>query len=252
MIKPKSKSEIETLAHGGVRLAAILHQLADHCVVGQSVRELDSIVADLIASGDKAAFFNYRPTGAPRPYPARVCVSVNDAIVHGIPTESDHVLADGDVVTVDMGLVHDGLITDSAITVVVGESSQKKDDLLAACREALSAGIAAARVGSHVGDISAAIQASVGEDYSIFRELVGHGVGYSVHEDPVVPNFGQPGTGPELVEGTVIAIEPMIGLGSSDITTDPDGYTYRTADGSLSAHFEHTIAITADGPRILT
>jgi methionyl aminopeptidase len=136
--------------------------------------------------------------------------------------------------------------------LVVGRSSKEKDGLLQGCQQALEAGIAAARVGGHVGDISAAIQASVGDEYSIFRSLVGHGVGYSVHEDPLVPNFGQSGTGPELLEGTVIAIEPMIGLGTSDITTDPDGYTYRTADGSLSAHFEHTIAVTANGAQILT
>ncbi|MEX2369065.1 MAG: type I methionyl aminopeptidase [Candidatus Paceibacterota bacterium] len=252
MIKPKTAAEIDALARGGARLAAILRQLANNCVAGRPVRELNDIAIDLIAPEDKAAFFNYRPAGASRPYPAHVCVSVNDAIVHGIPSESDHVLADGDLVTVDMGLLHDGLITDSARTLVVGELTEKKSALLQTCQQALEAGIAAAKVGGHVGDISAAIQAAVGDEYSIFRSLVGHGVGYSVHEDPLVPNFGHPGTGPELVEGTVVAIEPMIGLGTGDIITDPDGYTYRTADGSLSAHFEHTIAITAEGPRILS
>jgi methionyl aminopeptidase len=144
------------------------------------------------------------------------------------------------------------LITDSAKTVVVGESTDEKDKLLSTCQKALQAGISAAVVGANVGDVSAAVQTAVAGNYGIFRELVGHGVGYSVHEDPVVPNFGQPGTGPELVEGTVIAIEPMIGLGGEDISIDSDGYTYRTTDGSLSAHFEHTVAVTLNGPRVLT
>lgn len=252
MIKPKTNEEIEKLVEGGARLAEILSQLAEACQPGLAVKELDDLTRKLIAPEDKAAFFQYQPDGAPRPYPSHVCVSINDAIVHGIPTESDYVLADGDVVTVDMGLLHDGLITDSARTIVVGDSSDEKDRLLETCQQALMAGVKAAVPGGNVGDVSAAIQAAVGDDYSIYRELVGHGVGYSVHEPPVVPNFGRPSTGPELPVGTIIAIEPMIGLGDSGIKIDSDGYTYRTNDGSLSAHFEHTVAITEAGPRILT
>lgn len=252
MIKSKTAEEIQTLKTGGRRLAEILEKLKGYCTPGRPIKELDEIVVTLIAEEDSAAFFDYQPQGAPRPYPSHVCVSVNDEIVHGIASESEYVLKDGDVVTVDMGLTHNGLITDSARTVVVGESDSQKDNLLETCHNALMAGISEAKPGAHVGDISAAIQAAVGDDFSIFRELVGHGVGYSVHEDPVVPNFGRPGTGPELPEGAVIAIEPMIGVGDRRIIADDDGYTYRTADGSLSAHFEHTVAVTADGPVILT
>lgn len=252
MIKPKTAEEIETLAVGGQRLATILDKLAEACVPGQSVSELDEMTVDMIAPEDEAAFWQYQPRGAARPYPSHVCVSINDEIVHGIPTESDYELQDGDVVTVDMGLRHDGLITDAARTIVVGKSTEKKDALLKTCWTALAAGTEVAVAGAHVGDISAAIQSAVTDEYSIFRELVGHGVGYSVHEDPVVPNFGTAGTGPELPAGAVIAIEPMIGLGGSSVQLDSDGYTYRTNDGSLSAHFENTIAVTESGPRILT
>lgn len=252
MIKPKTNEEIEKLAEGGHRLADILFRLAESCQPGVAVKDLDTQVQNMIAPEDRAAFFNYQPKGAPRPYPSHVCVSVNDEIVHGISSESDYVLADGDVVTVDMGLLHAGLITDSARTVVVGESNHEKDQLLKTCEEALMAGIDAITPNGYVGDISAAIQKRVGNDYSIFRELVGHGVGYSVHEDPAVPNFGKAGTGPQLPVGTVIAIEPMIGLGSQSIQADNDGYTYRTNDGSLSAHFEHTVAVTPAGARILS
>ncbi|MEX2514649.1 MAG: type I methionyl aminopeptidase [Candidatus Paceibacterota bacterium] len=252
MIKPKTTEEIEKLAEGGHRLAEILSRLADACQPGVAVKDLDVQVQEMIAPEDSAAFYNYQPVGAPRPYPSHVCVSVNDEIVHGIASESDHVLEDGDVVTVDMGLLHEGLITDSARTIVVGESTDEKDRLLKTCHAALMAGIDAITPDGHVGDISAAIQKRIGNDYSIFRELVGHGVGYSVHEDPAVPNFGRAGTGPKLPVGTVIAIEPMIGLGSDSVLADSDGYTYRTNDASLSAHFEHTVAVTPTGGRILT
>lgn len=236
---------------GGRRLAETLHALKEFASVGRPVAEINR-KADEMVGDDEAAFFQYQPTGAPRPYPDKVCVSVNDTIVHGIGSESEYVLADGDVVTVDMGLVHEGLITDSAITFVVGGSNDEKDQLLATCRQALEAGIQQARPGNHVGDISAAVQEAVGSDYAIFRQLVGHGVGYSVHEDPTIPNVGTAGSGPELPAGTVVAIEPMIGVGGSGISQDDDGYTYRTADGSLSAHFEHTVAVTEDGPIVLT
>lgn len=252
MIKTKTAEEIQALQTGGKRLAQILRQLKDACTVGVPVKQLDDKAGELIEDDDAAAFFQYQPTGAPRPYPDKVCVSVNDAIVHGIASESDYELADGDVVTVDMGLIHKDLITDSAITFVVGESTPQKDGLIDTCREALEAGVAAAQPGNRVGDISAAIQSTVGDDFAIFRQLVGHGVGYSVHEDPTVPNFGTAGTGAKLPVGAVIAIEPMIGTGSPEISQDSDGYTYRTRDGSLSAHFEHTVAVTEDGPVALT
>lgn len=252
MISTKTQSEIESLRKGGGRLARILENLREFATVGRPVSEFDKKAAALIRPEDKAAFFQYQPSGAHRPYPAKVCVSVNDAIVHGIPTESEHIIQDGDVVTVDMGLEHDGLITDSAITFVVGTPNQQKTDLVDTACEALTAGINQAQPGNQVGDISAAIQEAIGGGYAIFRQLVGHGVGYSVHEEPTIPNFGESGTGATLPVGAVLAIEPMIGLGSARISQDGDGYTYRTADGSLSAHFEHTVAVTEDGPEVLT
>jgi len=252
MIQTKIQQEIAYLREGGRRLAEMLHSLKDVCEVGLPVSKLNDKADDLIPEGDDPAFFQYQPTEAVRPYPDKVCVSVNDTIVHGIASESEHLFADGDVVTVDSGLVHKDLITDSAVSFVVGESSKKKDGLLTTCRNALHAGIKQAQPGNHVGDIAAAIEETVGNDYAIYQQLVGHGVGYEVHEDPTVPNFGTAGTGPELPVGTVIAIEPMIGCGGADIIHGDDGYTYRTADGSLSAHFEHTVAVTEDGPQIVT
>ncbi len=252
MIETKTQEEIEALQEGGRRLADVLRELKNQCEVGTPVRDLEDTAVELIESEDSAAFYKYKPSGALRPYPDHVCVSVNDEIVHGIPTESDYVLQDGDVVTVDMGMTHKDLITDSAITFVVGESNELKDELLSTCKKALMAGIEAAAPDARVGDISAAIESAVGDKFSIFSNLVGHGVGYTVHEDPVIPNVGTAGTGSKLPTGSVIAIEPMIGVGEKHITQDNDGYTYRTADGSLSAHFEHTVAVTSDGPLILT
>ncbi len=203
--------------------------------------------------GDKAAFLNYKPRGARRPYPAALNVSVNDEIVHGIPNESPKILADGDVVSLDLGLEHDGLITDSAITVACGKISEADRKMIEHCREALSLGIKAARGGGRIGDISAAIEnfaRSLG--YGIPEGLAGHGVGYKVHEEPFVPNEGPKGKGELLRPGMVLALEPMLTLGTSRIKLDADGYTFRTADGSRAAHFEHTIAITDGEPLVLT
>jgi methionyl aminopeptidase len=252
MIKPKTKKEIQHLKKGGKRLAGILHELKSFAEVGLPVKDINEKAKQLIPDEDTAAFYQYQPTGAPKPYPDHVCVSINDEIVHGIGSDSGYVLADGDVVSVDMGLTHEELITDSAITFVVGESDKQKDALLETCQNALQAGIAKAQVGNYVGDISAAIQGTIGDEYAIFRQLVGHGVGYSVHEKPTIPNFGRAGDGLKLPTGAVIAIEPMIGVGEEAITQDDDGYTYRTADQSLSAHFEHTVAVTEDGPKVIT
>jgi methionyl aminopeptidase len=252
MIKTKTEKEIEHLKEGGTRLGEILQQLKQFTDVGTPVKKINERAKQLIGDEDAAAFYQYQLTGAPKPYPDHVCVSVNDEIVHGIGSSNDHVLHDGDVVSLDMGLTHEDLITDSAISFVVGESNQTKDGLLRTCKMALQAGIKKAQIGNNVGDISAAIQRAVGSEYAIYRSLVGHGVGYSVHEDPTIPNYGTPGTGPKLSSGTVIAIEPMIGVGSAEITHADDGYTYKTADGSLSAHFEHTVSVTENGPEVLT
>jgi methionyl aminopeptidase len=184
-------------------------------------------------------------------YPAAICISPNDVVVHGIP--GSHRVENGDVVTIDVGATLDGYIADSAYTYAVGRVDAETRRLLAVGEEALEAGIAEAVLGNRVGDISAAVQRVVeGAGFSVVRSLVGHGVGRHYHEDPHVPNFGTPGRGPALSEGMTIAIEPMITAGGPDVVLERDGWTIRTEDGSTAVHFEHTVAITADGPRILT
>ncbi len=254
MITIKTKSDIATLREGGKRHAYILKELARMVKPGLHVADLDKRAQELILEGgDVPAFLNYQPYGAHRPYPAALCVSINDEIVHGIPTEGDKVLKEGDIVSIDLGLIHKGLITDAAITVPVGKVSAGLEELLSATKEALMAGIKVAKGGARVGDVSNAIQ-TVGSahKYGIVEELAGHGVGYHVHEDPYVPNFGRAGIGETLKPGMVIAIEPMFNLGTKKIKLDSDGYTYRTSDGKPSAHFEHTVVITKSGAEILT
>ncbi len=254
MIKTKKPEEIEIMKEGGKRHAFILSELAKIVAPGISTQILEDKARELIEEGgDKAAFLNYTPRGAKRPYPAALCVSVNNEIVHGIPNENSMILQEGDVVTLDLGLVHEGLITDSAITVGVGNVSDENKKLMEHCREALYLGIKEAKGGNHVGDIGFAIESFVRPlGYGLSEGLAGHGVGYKVHEDPFVPNEGRPGQGEKLIPGMVIAIEPMITLGSSKITLDKDGYTYKTKDGSNAAHCEHTIVVTEGDPIILT
>ncbi len=254
MIKIKSEEEVAILKEGGKRHAYILSEVAKKVVGGVSTMYLDDYARKLIKEGgDSAAFLNYTPKGAKRPYPASLCVSVNNEIVHGIPNEDPLVLQEGDIVSLDLGLVHGGLITDSAITVAVGKISEENRKLLEHCKEALHLGIKEARAGNHIGDISNAI-GNFARDlgYGLCDGLAGHGVGYSVHEDPFVPNEGRRGGGELLKKGMVIAIEPMMTLGTDKIILGKDGYTYKTADGSNAAHFEHTIAITDSEPLILT
>lgn len=254
MIKIKTAEEIETMKEGGKRHAFILSEIAKTVAPGVSTQLLEDLARKLIEEGgDKAAFLNYTPRGAKRAYPASLCVSVNNEIVHGIPNENPLILQDGDIVSLDLGLVHGELITDSAVTVPVGKISEENRKLLEHCKESLYLGIKAAIGGNHVGDIGQAIESYIRPfGYGLCEGLAGHGVGYKVHEDPFVPNEGMSGQGQKLVPGMVIAIEPMITLGSSKITLDKDGYTYKTRDGSNSAHFEHTIAITEGDPIILT
>ncbi|HRH26606.1 MAG TPA: type I methionyl aminopeptidase [Parcubacteria group bacterium] len=254
MINIKKKEEIEIMKEGGKRHSFILSELSKLVVPGVSTQELEDAARKYIEEGgDKAAFLNYTPRGAKRPYPAGLCVSVNDEIVHGIPNENPKVLKEGDVVTLDLGLVHKGLITDSAVTLPVGEVSNENQKMIEHCKEALYLGINAARGGNTVGDIGHAIESFIKPlGYGLSEGLAGHGVGYKVHEDPFVPNEGNRGQGEKLVPGMVIAIEPMITLGSSKITLAKDGYTYKTRDGSNAAHFEHTVAITDGNPIILT
>jgi methionyl aminopeptidase len=247
-------SQRENLIEGGKRLGAILRALRAKAISGVTTEELDDLAEQMIRDGgDEPSFLGYTPEGAQRPYPATLCVSINDEVVHGIPNESVKTLKAGDIVGLDLGLTHGGIIVDAAITVAVGDVSEETKKLLAATERALIEGIKNARPGNHIGDISNAIQKEI-EDagFKVIKELGGHGVGELVHEEPFVPNFGRAGSGVELVEGMVLALEPISSAGKAAITLDPDGYTYRTKDGSLSAHFEHTILIERGGARIVT
>jgi len=254
MIKLKNPEEIEILREGGKRLAEILSILASKVVPGVSALELEEEAMRLIKKGgDEPAFLGYRPQGAKRPFPAALCVSVNDEIVHGIPNETEKIVKEGDIVSLDFGLLHHGLITDAAITVPVGEVDEESKKLIETTKVALESGIEATKPGNTIGDIGAAITRVVRESgFTLAESLVGHGVGYRVHEDPFVPNFGIAGRGEKLVPGLVIAIEPMVNIGKSGIKILFDGYTIKTRDGSRSAHFEHTVAITENGHIILT
>ncbi len=250
----KSKEEIEVMREGGRRHARILSDLARMTKPGVSTLTLEEEALAMIREmGDKPAFLGYKPRGAKRPYPAALCVSINNEIVHGIPNEAERILREGDIVSIDLGLIHKGLITDSAITVSVGAIDDESRKLIDVCKRALMAGIEAAQPGNAVGDIGAAVSEVVkNTGFSLAKDLAGHGVGFSVHEEPLVPNFGKRGKGKKLVAGMVLALEPMVNAGNSEIKVSPDGYTIKTRDGSKSAHFEHTIAITEKGNIILT
>lgn len=248
----KTEKEIELLREGGKRLARILREIKDEVRVGVSTAYLDTLAQEKIkALGDTPAFLGYRPVGHSAPFPAALCVSVNAEIVHGIPKE-EVVLKDGDVVSIDLGLKHEGVFTDHAVTVIVGSASKEKEELVHKTREALYVGIEAITPGGTVGDIGHAIESYVDRKYGIVRVLAGHGVGREIHEDPYVPNYGKKGEGEKLVPGMVIAIEPMLTLGSEDVVDTDDGYTLETEDGSIAAHFEHTVLITDGGYEILT
>lgn len=249
----KTEDEIELLREGGTRLARILDAVSKKVAPGVSAIELDRYAEELIrAGGDKPAFLGYRPAYHMAPYPASLCVSVNNEIVHGIPSK-DVILKEGDIVSLDLGLKHKNLFTDHAITVPVGTISKKDAELLRVTREALAIGISAAIGGNRVGDIGHAIESFVKPyKYGIVRDLSGHGVGREIHEDPYVPNHGKAGKGELLRPGMVIAIEPMLNIGRAATIVSNDGYTVRTADGSKSAHFEHTVLITEGEAEILT
>lgn len=254
MITIKTKEEIEILREGGRRLAEIMKVISQTVRPGISSVELNNLAERLATEGgDKPAFLNYRPYGAKRPYPASLCVSVNDEIVHGIPNEGEKILKEGDIVSLDMGLIHKGLITDMAITVPVGKIDDSVQRLIEVCKESLMKGIEAANGGNTIGDIGFAIERHIRPfGYGIVRELAGHGVGYKVHEQPYVPNFGRKGVGEKLKPGMILAIEPMLNEGTREVILDKDDYTYRTKDGKRSAHFEHTILITKKRAEILT
>lgn len=254
-ITKKSPEEIEILKEGGALLAKILKELAKEAVVGNSTLDIDDRAMQLCEEwGAEPIILGYHPTFADYPYPAAVCVSVNNCVQHGIPS-AEVVLHEGDVVNIDMAIGYKGMVVDSGITVGVGEIDDDAKKLLAVTQEALAHGIKAAKPGNHIGDISAAIQTFVeSRGLSIVEALCGHGVGYKIHEEPNIPNFGKAGTGPLIEVGHVYAIEPIVNFGKKEVYFDDegDGYSVYTADGSWSAHFEHTVAITEKGPVILT
>ncbi|MBP9771323.1 MAG: type I methionyl aminopeptidase [Candidatus Pacebacteria bacterium] len=254
MAKIKSAEEIEKLRVAGKRLAVVLDAVGKAALPGVSVRALDALAEKMIREeGDTPSFLNYKPAGAKRGFPATLCVSVNDAAVHGIPTESDYVLQDGDIVSLDAGLTHEGMVADACITVPVGEVGQEGLDLIATAERARDVGVSVCKAGAHLGDIGAAIERSLaGTHFGVIEDLGGHGVGHSVHEAPHIFHTGMQGTGEKLVAGMVITIEPTVSEGSTEIVLDSDGYTYRTIDGSRTAQFEHTIVITENGNEILT
>lgn len=237
------------MREGGKIHARILREVAKKVEPGVKTSELNDYAEHLIdEAGCTASFLGYQPYDAKRPYPAALCVSINEEIVHGIPNEGGgRILFEGDIVTLDLGLTYNDLITDAAITVPVGKISREAQNLIQATKEALDRGIKAMRLNGHIGNIGEAIM-SVAMKYKlgIIEGLSGHGVGYDVHEEPYVPNKAKSGEGPKLKEGMVIAIEPMFSLGSRDIKRLSDGYTFITRDKSLSAHFEHTVAVGYD------
>ena len=247
MIIRKGAEEIERIARAGNLVAATIAHIGDHLRPGITTGELDALAGAFIAGhGGVSASKGYHGT-----YPAETCISPNSMVVHGIP--GPYRVADGDLITVDVGVVLDGAIADSAYTFGVGSVDAEALRLLDVCQDALAAGIAEAQLGNRIGDIGHAVQAVV-EDagFAVVRSLVGHGVGRYYHEDPHVPNFGLPGRGPKLSEGMTLAIEPMITAGGPDIILHSDEWSISTEDGSLAAHFEHTVAITEGAPRILT
>jgi methionyl aminopeptidase len=248
MISLKSPREIEIMARGGAILAGALDQVAQAVRPGISTKELDVVVEDFIRSHDgaKPAFKGLYG------FPASVCTSINEEIVHGIPSPR-RVLKDGDLVKLDVGVHYEGYYTDAAVTLGVGVIDAESQRLMDVTRESLMAGVEAARVGNNVGDIGAAIEAVVtAAGFTTADDLVGHYVGSKPHGDPQVPNYGTPKRGPKLLAGLTIAIEPMVNIGQSATRTLKDKWTIVTQDGSRSAHFEHTVAITEGGPRVLT
>jgi len=246
MIVRKSDAEIEGMARAGALVAETLAVVAEHLEPGVEMLELDRIADEHIESKG-----GYPTSKGYKGFPAALCISPNSMVVHGIPTA--YRAREGDLISLDLGVTLDGLVADSAVTLPVREITPEAQRLLDVCREALSAGIGQARVGNHVSDISHAIQTVVeGAGFSVVRELVGHGVGRSYHEDPQIYNYGRPGRGPLLQEGMTLAIEPMITAGEPHVFTHPDNWSISSRDGSLAAHFEHTVAVTPEGPRVLT
>jgi methionyl aminopeptidase len=246
--KVKTSREIKAMRESGRMLALVLQFLAPKVTAGISTKQLaDLAAAELKALGGEASFLGYQG------FPDVICISVNEEVVHGIPSKSK-IIAEGDIVGLDFGVTYQGMITDSAISVIADKPTRKGDiDLLKRTEKALEAGISAVHDQVRTGDIGSAIESYLSQyPYGIVRDLVGHGVGHQVHEDPNIPNYGQPDTGPWLQQGMTIAIEPMVALGTERVHIAPDGWTVLTDDGKRAAHFEHTVLITEAGAEILT
>lgn len=251
----KTEAEREALREGGRRLARHVRRLSEMVAPGVTGAALERAAKEMVrAEGDELAFFGHKERRGDIPYPSGLCLSVNDVIVHSPAGQNGVVIGDGDVVCLDFGIKHKGFYTDHAATVIAGKKRDPEDErLVRGTYEALAAGIAAAYAGATTGDVGYAVQL-IAEKYGFGypRNLSGHGVGLKVHEEPHVPNFGEPGRGPRLRQWEVIAIEPMMTLGTSELYVDDDGYSYRTRDASRTAHAEHTVLITKDGAEILT
>ncbi|MDP2649081.1 MAG: type I methionyl aminopeptidase [Patescibacteria group bacterium] len=250
----RTRSDVEALREGGKRLARHVRVLSEMVAPGVTSHELEQHARERVrAEGDELAFFGHKERNE-EPYPSGLCLSVNDVIVHSPAGQNEVVIQDGDIVCLDFGIKHKGLYTDHAVTVIAGTPKNPADErLVRGTYEALAAGIKEARVGNTTGDIGHTVQKIAEKyDFGYPKHLSGHGVGLKVHEEPYVPNFGEPGKGVKLTEGLVIAIEPMMTLGSGELYIDKDGRSYRTKDGSRTAHAEHTVLVTKKGPEILT
>jgi len=253
MIEPKTSREIEILAEGGKILASILNEVTGKVEPELPTKELDDLAFSLIKkAGGKPAFLGYKGRVGTYPYPASLCVSVNDEVVHGIPSR-EKILKEGDIVGLDIGMECKGLFTDMAVTVGVGNISDKAKKLIDATKKSLEIGMAEIREGAKLGDYGFAVQSFAEKNgFGVVRILVGHGVGYAAHEDPDIPNWGKKGKGMEFKEGMVLALEPMLCQGGYEVVLGDDEWTWKTKDGLLSAHFEHTISVEKNGCRVLT
>lgn len=243
-----SSAQVRALRESGHILASIVQQLKKATEPGRNAAELDQMAQEL-AKKERMdiAFKGYQG------FPGALCISLNDEVAHGVPTK-EKVFKEGDIISIDFGLIHQGLYTDHAVTFALGNVSVEKGALIEVTEKALEVGIATARAGVRVGDVGFAIESFIKSkgNFGIVRRLVGHGIGYEIHEDPRIPNFGVQGTGYLLKEGEVIAIEPMVTLGTDEVILAPDNFTYKTADGSLAAHFERTLIVGKDGAEVIT
>ncbi|MEK9170786.1 MAG: type I methionyl aminopeptidase [Patescibacteria group bacterium] len=253
MITIKTKEEIEILREGGKILAEVLKKISEFAKPGVSTGFLSQKAREIIlTNGARPSFEGYKSNFSDKPYPAAVCTSLNNVVVHGLPSEKI-VLKEGDIFKLDAGVNYKNFFTDAAITIGIGEMNDEKNKLINVTKRALGLAINEIRPGSHIGDIGNAIENYIKrEGLSVVKVLVGHGVGYAVHEEPSIPNYGKIGGGSVLKSGMVLAIEPMVTLGSGEVKLSKDGFGYETVDGSFSAHFEHTVAVTDDGYLVLT